>query len=76
MTSEAEQRQTSEKKYQEVYKNYSTARVKLGVPALLLFFFQLEEELSGVRRKLLESEQLIEIMKSSNRELNAKIVSQ
>ena len=45
VTSEAEQRQTSEKKYQEVYKNYSTARVKLGVPALLLFFFSLRRSL-------------------------------
>lgn len=75
MTSEAEQRQTSEKKCQEVCS--TLARTKFTNYLLsCLFTFQFEEELSGVRRKLLESEQLIEIMKNSNRELNAKIVSQ
>ena len=38
-------------------------------------FCQLEEELGGVRRKLLESQQMVDIMKNSNRELNAKVVS-
>ena len=37
---------------------------------------QLKEELSGARKKLLETEQMVEIMKDSNRELNATIVSQ
>jgi hypothetical protein len=41
----------------------------------LIFFCQIEEELGGVRRKLLESQQMVDIMKDSNRELNAKVVS-
>ena len=39
-------------------------------------YVQLEEKVDSLTKKLADSERMVELMKSSNRELNATIVSQ